>query len=466
MAMKNVQWSSRSAFILAAVGSSVGLGNLWRFSSEVGTNGGGAFILVYLTAVLFVGIPVLLSEYLVGRAGQSSNPVNSVIDVADNSSVTKGWGLIGWFGMIGGFLIVTFYCMIAGWVLKYVFLMLGDSFSGLTPDQVAGRFVTFIGSPWQVLPWFLVFAAFTTWLVSRGVNDGIEWAAKLLMPVFFSLLIILATASVRSGMSSGGTLEALRFLYVPDWQEMLNKNPDVSALANFGSVGNAALGQAFFSIGVGSAIMITYGSYIPNEISIQKSAIIVALMDTFVALLAGLAIFPLVFSHGFSADAGPSLLFITLPNVFEVMGPIGPLIGAAFFFLAFFAAITSSTSLLEPSAAFVSERFNMSKKKAAYITGGLMTLVGLISVFGVGEGGATPALDAIDAFTGKVLLPLGGFLVVIFVGWRVKADIVKSQLDRSWRPLGSLIFYLTKYVAPIFVGVVMVSSMWGYITSF
>jgi len=460
------QWSSRFAFIMAAVGSSVGLGNLWRFSSEAGSNGGGAFILIYLLAVLFVCVPVLMSEYLIGRAGNVANAVGTMADVAEKSGRSRSWSIAGAMGTLAGFFIVTFYCVIAGWVMQYIIFSLTNSFEGMTPDNVADRFTNFISNPTAVLPSFLVFGAITTWLVSRGVNKGIEMAAKLLMPAFFVLLALLAIYALVSNLGNGGTVEALKFLYVPDINEMLTKDKNLTGFENVGSVANAALGQAFFSVGVGSGIMITYGSYIPKGVSLPKASIVVAIMDTLVALIAGLAIFPIVFGSGLSESAGPALLFITLPNAFETMGAIGPIIGVLFFFLAFFAAITSSVSLLEPSAAFVSERFKVSKAKAALITGGAMVLIGLISVFGVTPGGGTPALDAIDGFTGKVMLPLGGFLIVLFVGWRMDARILNEQLKGQGESLGRLIMFFTRWVAPIFVGLVMVFSIMGYIGSF
>jgi len=460
------QWSSRFAFIMAAVGSSVGLGNLWRFSSEAGSNGGGAFILIYLLAVLFVCVPLLMSEYLIGRAGNLANAIGTMSDVAQKSGRSKLWSLGGALGTLAGFLIVTFYCVIAGWVMQYIVFSLTNSFEGMNPDQVGERFINFISNPTAVLPSFLVFAAITTWLVARGVNRGIEMAAKLLMPLFFVLLALLALYALFTNLGNGGTLKALKFLYVPDVQEMMTKNENLSAVANVGSVANAALGQAFFSVGVGSGIMITYGSYIPKGVSLPKASVVVAIMDTLVALIAGLAIFPIVFGSGLSESAGPALLFITLPNAFETMGAIGPIIGVLFFFLAFFAAITSSVSLLEPSAAYVSERFKLTKAKAAYVVGALMVLIGLISVFGVGPGGATPALDALDGFTGKVMLPLGGFITVIFVGWRMDARIVSEELKGEGDKLGHFIMFFTRWVAPIFVGAVMISSIMAYIGSF
>ena len=441
------QWSSRFAFIMAAVGSSVGLGNLWRFSSEAGSNGGSAFILIYLLAVVLVCIPVLMSEYLVGRSGVSANAVDSVSDAAIRSGVTKNWNVTAWVGMIAGFMIVTFYCVVAAWVMRYVLKFLMNDFAGQSPDQVTTTFVDFISTPAQVLPWFLAFAFLTTYLVSRGVNRGIELAAKVLMPVFFVLLIGLALYGLVANLGNGGTGQALSFLYAPDFSKI---NGEVAA---------AALGQAFFSVGVGSAIMITYGSYLPKSVSIPKSAVIVGLTDTAVALIAGLAIFPVVFANGLEPGVGAGLFFITLPNAFTAMGAAGTILGAAFFFLAFFAAITSSVSLLEPGAAFVKERLNTTKAKAAWIAGGAMTLIGLISVFGVRAGGDTFALDAIDTFTGQVMLPLAGLLIVLFVGWRLDKAIIADQFAGS-EALGNVLLLLTRFIAPIFVGIVFVSSVY------
>lgn len=441
------EWSSRYAFIMAAVGSSVGLGNLWRFSSEAGSNGGAAFILIYLLAVVFVCIPVLMSEYLVGRAGSSANAIDSVAEVAIQSKVTKNWTILSWVGMIAGFMIVTFYCVVAAWVVRYIFKFLGNDFVGLEPDAVAGVFVNFISTPMQVLPWFFLFAFITIWLVSRGVNRGIEMAAKILMPVFFALLIGLAIFAVVSNIGNGGTGQALSFLYTPDFSKI------------DGRVASAALGQAFFSVGIGSAIMITYGSYLPQSVSIPKASVIVGLTDTAVALIAGLAIFPIVFAVGLAPGSGAGLFFITLPNAFVSMGAAGPIIGAAFFFLAFFAAITSSVSLLEPSVAFVSERFKMSKAKAAWVAGSVMIAVGLISVFGVAPGGDTYALDAIDTFTGQVMLPLAGLLIVLFVGWRIDKTIIATEFADSMA-LGNVLLFLTRFVAPVFVAWVCVYSVY------
>ena len=448
-AAHETQWSSRFAFIMAAVGSSVGLGNLWRFSSEAGQNGGGAFILIYLLAVVLVCIPVLMSEYLIGRAGNADNAIDSIADTARRSGRSQAWTLTSWIGMIAGFMIVTFYCVVAAWVMRYIFKFFTGDFAGQPADAVAGQFVDFISTPVGVLPWFLGFAFITTYLVSRGVNQGIELAAKVLMPLFFILLVGLALFGLVTNTDNGGTANALRFLYQPDFSAI---TPQVAS---------AALGQAFFSVGIGSAIMITYGSYIPRDISIPNSALIVGLTDTAVALIAGLAIFPIVFAYGLEPSAGAALFFITLPNAFNAMGGAGVIVGAAFFFLAFFAAITSSVSLLEPSVAYVHEKFKVTKAKAAWIMGAVMTAIGLVSVFGVRPGGDTFALDAIDTFTGQVMLPLAGLLIVLFVGWRLDRAILNDEIAGAGEGLGRLLVVLTKFVAPIFVGIVFLTSVYG-----
>ena len=459
------QWSSRFAFIMAAVGSSVGLGNLWRFSSEAGQNGGGLFILIYLGAVLFVCIPVLMSEYMVGRSGPDANAISSIGDVARRSDVSGSWKVAGWVGMIAGFLIVTFYCVIAGWVLRYVVTSLTGGFNGLSPEALGEDFGNFVFSPLRVLPWFLVFAGLTTYLVSRGVNQGIELAAKILMPLFFLILAGLAIFAIVSNLGNGGTAQALEFLYQPRlFEDKLDPATGemVRQATLSGGVASAALGQAFFSVGVGSAIMITYGSYIPRGVSLPKSALLVGIIDTLVALIAGLAIFPIVFGTGQAAGAGPGLLFVTLPNAFNSMGVIGPVIGAAFFFLAFFAAITSSVSLLEPSVAYVSEKFSLRKSLAAWIMGGVMTAIGLISVFGIGENDDgdmdTLALNAIDSFTGQVMLPLAGLLVVLFVGWRMNRAIIEGEIVGD-ETLGRVVLFFVRYVAPVFVAIVLAVSV-------
>ena len=467
------QWSSRFAFIMAAVGSSVGLGNLWRFSAEAGENGGGAFILVYLACVIFIGIPVLMSEYIVGRAGNAASAILSADDLASRSGASKGWSSFSWIGMIGAFGIVSFYCVVAAWVLMYIPKFLFGAFDGQTAVEIGKQFsadaighdvsVPFyddkgevfykypadgrnVSAHMQVMAYFTAFAAGTAWLVSRGVNEGIEKTAKILMPLFFLLLVGLSLYSLSIGFSKtlpeGGTAssKAFNFLFNPDFSKM---SPEVAS---------KALGQAFFSIGIGSAIMITYGSYLPKSISIPRSAIIVALTDTFVAITAGLAIFPIVFAFGLNQAGGSGLFFSTIPVAMQSL-PFGNIVGAGFFFLAFFAAITSSVSLFEPSVAYVAEQFKISRKKSSLIMGFFMWCIGAVCVF------SESIFGSIDKFTGTVMLPLSGLLLVLFVGWRLDRTIRDEEMHGVSPAFAQGLLFLVRYVAPVCVAIILILGL-------
>lgn len=437
------QWSSRFAFIMAAVGSSVGLGNLWRFSAELGTNGGAAFLMIYIACIVFVGIPVLMSEYVIGRAGNAASAVGSNNDLAERSGVSKLWSSGAWFGMIASFLIVSFYCVVAAWVLAYIPKFLFGSFAGMPAGEIEQQFGLMISNPTtQVLPWFLFFGLVTAWLVARGVNKGIELAARLLMPIFFVLLIGLAAYSIISSMSSGGTADAFAFMFTPDFSKI---TPEVA---------QSALGQACFSIGIGNAIMITYGSYLPRDVSIPKSAVTVSLVDTCVAIIAGLAIFPVVFANDLNFEAGAGIFFTTLPTALSD-APGGMFIGAAFFFLAFFAAVTSSVSLLEPSVAYLAEKMKIAKAKAAWITGAAIMTLGLVSLYSL------DFMDFIDGgLAGPILAPLSALLVVLFTGWRLNKAILAQELAGSGEALGKFILFFVRFVAPVFMGLVLIFGTW------
>lgn len=437
------QWSSRFAFIMAAVGSSVGLGNLWRFSAELGTNGGAAFLMIYIACIVFVGIPVLMSEYIIGRAGNAASAVGSNDDLADRSGVSKVWSSGAWFGMIASFLIVSFYCVVAAWVLAYIPKFIFGEFAGMPAAEIADQFGNMLGEPTKrVLPWFLFFGLLTSWLVARGVNKGIELAARLLMPVFFLLLAGLAAYSILSSIESGGTRDAFAFMFTPDFGKI---NAQVA---------QSALGQACFSIGIGNAIMITYGSYLPRDVSIPKSAVTVSLVDTCVAIIAGLAIFPVVFANNLDFEAGAGIFFTTLPTAMS-NAPGGMIVGAAFFFLAFFAAITSSVSLLEPSVAYLAEKTGWSKRKAAWVTGAAIMALGLVSLYNMAF------FDFIDGgLAGPILAPLSALLIVLFTGWRLNKAILAEELSGPGESLGRFILIFVRYVAPIFMGIVLVMGTW------
>ena len=432
------QWSSRFAFIMAAVGSSVGLGNLWRFSAELGTNGGAAFLVIYLACIIFVGIPLLMSEYIIGRAGRAASAVGSNNDLAERSGVSKLWSSGAWFGMSASFLIVSFYCVVAAWVLAYIPKFLFGEFAGMPAVEIQQQFGLMLDNPTtQVLPWFLFFGLITAWLVARGVNKGIELAARLLMPIFFMLLLCLAAYSILSSMDSGGTADAFAFMFTPDFGKIDAR------------VAQSALGQACFSIGIGNAIMITYGSYLPRDVSIPKSAVTVSLVDTCVAIIAGLAIFPVVFANDLDFEAGAGIFFTTLPTAMS-NAPGGMIVGAAFFFVAFFAAITSSVSLLEPSVAYLAEKTGWTKKKAAWVAGGAIMSVGLGSLY---SGAFFEFIDT--GLAGPILAPLSGLLIVLFTGWRLDKAILASEFTEKDKWLGDFIMIFVRFVAPIFMGIIL-----------
>jgi len=336
---------------------------------------------------------------------------------------------------------------VAAWVLNYLVRFVGNSFAGLGAEEIAAQFPAMLEDPINmsnpvraVWPYFFIFAGLTTWLVSRGVNAGIETAAKLLMPVFFVLLVGLALYSITSGMASGGTAEAIGFMFTPDFSKIN------------GEVAVSALGQACFSIGIGNAIMITYGSYLPRNVSIPKAAVGISIVDTLVAITAGLAIFPIVFSNNLDFSAGAGIFFQTLPTALAEYWYVG----AAFFFLAFFAAITSSVSLLEPSVAFVAEKFNMTKKKAAWVTGAAITVLGLGSLL------SPEFFDFIDTgLAGPILAPMSALLIVLFTGLRLNKSIIDEEIGGAGETLGRFIMVFTKWVAPVFVFIVLVMGIYA-----
>ncbi len=407
------QWSSKLAFTLAAIGSSVGLGNLWRFSAEAGENGGGAFILIYLFCVLLIGIPTILGEFIIGRAGKATSAINSFDDLTKRTASKRAWRFGAWVGTLSGFLIVSFYCVVAAWVLVYIFRFLSGAFDGQNAIEIATQFDQLIISPTDLLLPFFVFGGLVIWLVARGINRGLEMASKILMPTFFVLLVALSVFSLYSAWASGGTSQALEFMFSPDFSKITPK------------IAVKALGQAFFSLGLGMAIMITYGSYLPHSISLPRSAVIIGLADTAVALIAGLAIFPIVFQYGLNFEAGAGLFFQTLP-IALIATPGGNIVGAAFFCMAFFAALTTAVSLLEPAVSHFTEKFLLSREKAAIYVGLLMLALGLVSL------NSLRFMDFLDSgVTAPILLPLSSLLVVMFVGWRLDNSILDRELGYS-----------------------------------
>ncbi len=444
-------WSSRLAFILAATGSAVGLGNVWKFPYMAGDNGGGAFVLVYLLCVLLIGIPIMMAEILIGRRGRQS-PINTMRGLAAEESRHGLWVLLGWGGMVAGFLILSYYSVIAGWTLAYVFRALGGSFVGLNAESAGTLFTALINDPERLLAWHTIFMVMTTIVVSRGVKSGLEQAVKVMMPALFLLLLAL----VGYAMTSGEFLRGLEFLLVPDFSELTR-----------GSV-IQAMGQAFFTLSLGMGAIMMYGSYLPRNASILNSSLLIAGLDTLVSLLAGLAIFPIVFANGMEPGAGPGLVFMTLPIAFGQM-PGGLLFGTLFFILLVFAAWTSAISLVEPAAALLVENRGMNRVRAAALVGTLAWLLGIVTIMSFsewafsfnfhGETKSNGLFDIFDILTANVMLPLGGLAMALFASWFMGRPSTVDELQlgdgvlyRAWR-------FTARYLAPLGVLLVFMSGL-------
>jgi len=408
-------WSSRLAFIFAAVGSAVGLGNIWKFPYEAGEGGGGAFVLIYLVFVFAIGVPVMIAELTLGRRGHLSPP-NAVKKVAAEEGRNPGWSIAGWLGVIGAFLVLSFYSVIAGLTLSYML----DGFTGilstLSPERSPEYFDDATGSPWIVVGWHLVFVAITVFVVARGIRGGLEKAVTYLMPVLFVLLLVLVAYSLLVGDAGA----AFAFLFKPNFADLT-----VDTVLQ-------ALGQAFFSLSLALGAIMTYGAYVPKEVSLPRSAVIIAAADTTVALLAGLAIFPLVFQYGLAPDQSMGLIFVTLPIAFAKM-PLGVLIGGSFFLLLSIAALTSAISLLEPVVSWLEEQRGMSRLKSTLGAGAAIFVLGIGSALSFNIwAGATfwrgTFLDNLDFLTNNIMMPLGGLLIAVFVGWMMRSETFRDEI--------------------------------------
>lgn len=430
-------WGSRIGFIMAAAGSAVGLGNIWRFPYLTGENGGGAFIVIYLGCILFVGLSIMIAEFAVGRRTQ-------LAAVGAYKSYSKSWTFAGVLGVLSGFFIMGFYPVVGGWATAYIV----KSFSGLlsNPAGIGDAFGAFIGNPIQPLIWMAVYMAINIYIVARGVASGIEAAGKVLMPMLYVLLIVIAIRSI----SLPGAGAGLSFLFKPDWSVVSGKTF------------LAALGQAFFSLSLGMGCMITYGSYLNKEEKLPSNALIVVTMDTSVALLAGIALFPAIFAFGMEPAAGPGLVFVVAPAIFAQMGGIGPTLSAIFFVALMIAALTSSVSLLEVVVAYLMDERKMERKKAVYLASGVMVILCILSSLSLGTmSGVTVlgvgAFDFFDILTDKIFLAIGGMLLAIFAGWFLKKEDLKDELTNGGTLQFGLFeawYFMIKYIIPVLIGIV------------
>jgi len=449
------QWSSRMAFILAATGSAVGLGNIWKFPYITGENGGGAFVIVYLVCIAAIGVPIMIAEVMLGRRGRQS-PINTMSALAAEEGRPATWTLLGWLGVIAGFLILSYYSVIAGWALSYVFRTASGVFEGATADGVSSIFTDFVSNPESLLAWHTIFMVATMIIVSRGVKHGIERAITYLMPALFVLLIILLFYS----MSTGYFVNGLDFLFAPDFSQLTASSVLV------------AMGHAFFTLSLGMGAIMVYGSYLPKDTSIAKSSMMIAAADTLVALLAGMVIFPIVFANNLEPGVGPGLIFQTLPIAFGQM-EAGILIGTLFFVLLVFAAWSSSISLIEPAVAWLVENKGINRVTASVWCGLATWLVGVGSVlsfnvwadktwslnlFGEVLFENKTFFDTLDGLTANIMLPMGGLFIAIFAGWLMKTESSKKELNTEEKGY-NLWLLLVRVVAPVAVMVVFLNAI-------
>ena len=444
-------WTSRFGFLMAAIGAAVGLGNIWKFPYLAGQNGGGAFVLVYLAAVAFVALPILIAEIMLGRWGRQSPP-HAMGIVAAGQGRSKGWSLVGWMGQLAAYLIATYYSVIAGWSVIYIFKNGAGNFSGQDAASVSAEFNALLASPAQLTLWHGVFMAIAAYILVRGVQKGIERSVKILMPLLFALLL----AMVVYGAVEGNMPRALAFMF----------DFDFSAID--GNTILVAVGQAFFSIGVAMGLMMGYGAYLPREISIARSAVIIAAADTMVAMIAGLAIFPIVFANGLDPAEGPGLIFVSLPIAFGNV-PGGLVFGTLFFILLFFAALTSVIGCLEPMIAWWEERFQMIRWKAAIMVSASVFLLGIGTVFSFNLWSAWRPLSFVDRFadfgyfeildyvTANLMMPIGGLLLALFVGWRIRPADISNELQMRHPVLFRTWFWLLRWLVPLMIAGILYS---------
>ena len=440
-------WSNRWLFILAAAGSAVGLGNIWKFPYMAGENGGGAFVIIYLLCVVAISFPVMIAEVLLGRLGQS-NPIHTMKMLRQKYKNSPLWVLIGWMGVICGFMILSYYVVIAGWVMYYLYLMARGTFAGAHSEVVNNVFSQMVQDPYLLIFWMTIFMILTIWIIARGISRGLELCIKWSMPILFLLLLILLVYS----FFTGDTAQAFSFLFSFNW----NNVTAASVLS--------AMGQAFFSLSLGMGAIMVYGSYLSKKTSIIKAVSYVVILDTCVALITGLIIFPIVFATpGLQPDEGAGLLFKALPVAFGAL-PSGSFFGAFFFLLIFFASLTSAISIMEPALSYLVEQYRLKRAYTAIACGISCWILSLGTVFSFNIWSdfhiisSMTIFNAFDKLTQQILLPFGGFLIALYVGYKLPTHVLLETLGIK----NKFYFYLFKtlvcFIAPLGILMIFLNS--------
>ncbi|MEH7441363.1 sodium-dependent transporter [Bacillus sp. JJ1122] len=442
---KHEQWTSKLGFILAAAGSAIGLGAIWKFPYMAGTNGGGIFLVLFLLMTILIGAPILLAEFIIGRNTQK-DAVMSYKHLAPKSA----WPLLGYGGVIASFIILSFYSVVGGWILSYLGRSLTGSLSGLTQAEYGNTFERIIANPVEAVAVQFLFILLTIWVVQGGVQQGIEKASKYMMPALFIIFIVLV---IRS-LTLEGAMEGVEFFLKPDWSAVTAETVLL------------ALGQSFFALSVGLSVMVTYASYLSRGESLTKSAFSVVGLNIFISLLAGLVIFPAVFALGFEPEAGPGLVFVVLPAVFEQLA-FGGLFLTIFLILLLFATLTSAFSILEIIVAVLSKGNVEKRKKFAWIAGMLVFAAGIPNALSFGilsdvKFFGKTFFDLADFITSNIALPLGAFFIAIFAGYILPRKLVRQELETGAgkNPLLFNIWYIAiRYIVPVGIGIVFLQSI-------
>ncbi len=441
MPPSNETWSSRYGFILATIGSAIGIGSIWKFPYEVGANGGGAFVLVYTLGLLLVVVPLMFAEFAIGRRGRSDS-VSSIATVARDEHASRYWQFAGLLGAVTCFLILSFYSVIGGWTLAYAVQTLWEGLPAAEAGAAQTRFDALLASPERMLAFHGAFMALVAIVVMRGVQRGIESASKILMPLLALLMVGLAIYS----MIEGDTARTLRFLFVPDLAHLTTR-----AVLD-------ALGLGFFSIGIGLGLMITYAGYSDAAINLKQVAIWSVLADSAISLVAGLAVFPMVFANGLDPASGPGLMFVSLPLALARM-PFANIVGVAFFVLLFVAALSSAMAMLEGIVAVLVHRKSWSRQRATLISACACFITGILTVLSFNRWAnwfplesfpifaTTTMYGLVDYLTSNLLLPLGGLAVALFVGWATSAKLLQQELH-SGKVGTQILRFLLRYIAP------------------
>jgi NSS family neurotransmitter:Na+ symporter len=445
----SMHWGSRLTFILAATGSAVGLGNIWKFPYMAGENGGGAFVLMYLAFVALLGAPMFMNETMIGRAMRKS-PIGALEALTEQYGISKYWRSIAWMGSLSGVLVMAFYSVVAGWSLDYIVKMATGVFSGANAEFVGNEFGgKLLANPGNMLFWHFVFTAMTVAIVAGGVVKGLERSLRFLMPLLFVLLLIMVAYSLATGDVEAG----MRFLFT-------FRPEDITSAGVL-----AALGQAIFTLSLGCVSMMVYGSYMAPGQNLGKTAVAVAALDTMVAILAGIAIFPIVFANGLEPGQGPGLVFISLPLAFAHM-PGGQFLGTLFFILIAAAAVSSSISLIEPTVARLIERTTLGRVKATAAVGMATWLLGIGCVLSFNEWSDYTVVgknffDVLDYATANVLMPLGCFMIALLIGWGLPMQFAREQLSEMSPTVFALWRFMTRFAVPFAVGYILWSGWFG-----